>query len=152
MTLVKFLRTQNIYRNITRPDGSTTSRTAWAHDSKTWPTHVYFGVVLLSAVLNFTTTFSYTFGVRQANTASYVASVYEWADMLGNLAVWVSAAAVYRSEKDKNGKSNYLWGWTCSPAAQVIQKDFAGEVDFNMYCNVQSASRYVGLARAARRW
>jgi phosphatidylserine synthase len=31
----------------------------------------------------------------------------------------------------------------------VIQKDFAKEVDFNMYCNVQSASWYVGLARAA---
>lgn len=67
--------------------------------------------------------------------------------MLGNLVVWVVAAAVYRNEKDKHGKSNDLWGWTCSPAAQLIQKDFAGEVDFNTYCSVQSASWYVGLAR-----
>jgi hypothetical protein len=149
MTLAKFLQTQSIYRTVTHPDGSTTHRTAWAHDSRTWPTYAYFGVALISTVLDFATIFSYKFGVGRANTASYIASVFSWADLLGNLSVWVAAAAVYRNEKDKHGKSNDLWGWTCSPAAQVIQKDFAKEVDFNMYCNVQSASWYVGLARAA---
>ena len=149
MTLAKFLQTQNIYRTITHPDGSTTVRTAWAHDSRTWPTYSYFGVALLSTVLNFATVFSYRFGVGTANSASYVASVFSWADMLGNAGVWVAAALVYRKEKDRNGKSNDLWGWTCSAAAQVIQRDFAGEVNFNAYCNIQSASWYVGLARAA---
>lgn len=67
--------------------------------------------------------------------------------MLGNIVVWVVAAGVYRNEKDKGGKSNDLWGWTCSPGARAIQKEFAGEVDFNRYCNVQSASWFVGLAQ-----
>lgn len=149
MTLVKFLQTQNIYRTIALPDGSTTYRTAWAHSSRTWPTYSYFGVALLSTVLNFATIFSYKFGVGRANTASYIASVFSWVDMLGNLGVWIAAAVVYRKEKDKHGKSNDLWGWTCSTAAQVIQRDFAEEVNFNTYCNIQSASWYVGLARAA---
>ncbi|KAF3036227.1 hypothetical protein E8E11_000131 [Didymella keratinophila] len=109
MTLTKFLQTQNIYRSITHPDGSTTYRTAWAHDSKTWPTYAYFGVALISTVLNFATIFSYRFGVGRANTASYIASVFSWVDMLGNLGVWVAAAAVYRNEKDKHGKSDTEW-------------------------------------------
>ncbi|KAL1654493.1 hypothetical protein SLS61_003097 [Didymella pomorum] len=128
MTLVKFLQTQNIYRTIALPDGSTTYRTAWAHSSRTWPTYSYFGVALLSTVLNFATIFSYKFGVGRANTASYIASVFSWVDMLGNLGVWIAAAVVYRKEKDKHGKSNDLWGWTCSTAAQVIQRDFAEEL------------------------
>jgi hypothetical protein len=148
MTVVKFLQTQNIYRTVTHSDGSTTYRTAWAHDSKLWPTYSYFGVALISTILNFATIYSYRFGVGRANTASYVASIFSWADLLGNAGVWIAAAAVYRNEKDKHGKSNDLWGWTCSPAAQVIQKDFAGELDFNTYCSIQSASWYLGLARA----
>ena len=148
MTVIKFLQTRNTYRTITHPDGTTTTRTAWAHDSKLWPTYAYFGVAVVSTLLNFATVFSYRAGVRRANVVSQVTSLFSWAVMLANVVVWSVAAGIYRNEKDKNGKSNDLWGWTCSPLAQAIQKEFAGEVDFNKYCNVQSASWYVGLAQA----
>ena len=147
MTLTKFLQTQNVYRTVTHADGTTTYRTAWAHDSKLWPTYSYFAVAAISTILDFATIFSYKLGVSRANSVSYIASLFSWATMLGNLVVWAVAAAVYRNEKDKHGKSNDLWGWTCSPAARAIQRDFAGELDFNTYCNVQSASWFVGLVQ-----
>lgn len=98
---------------------------------------MYFAVAVVSVVLNFLTIFSYKFGVGRANVASYVTSTFSWTVMLGNLVVWSVAAGMYRGEKDKDGKSNDLWGWTCSAGARAIQKEFAGEIDFERYCNVQ---------------
>jgi hypothetical protein len=137
MTLIKFLSTHNKYRTFQNPAGHVVTRTAWAKDTRAWPTWAYFAVAAVSVVLNFSTVFSYKFGVDKANVASYVTSTFSWLIMVGNLVVWSVAAAMYRSEKDKNGKSDDLWGWTCSAAAKAIQKEFAGEVDFDRYCSVQ---------------
>jgi hypothetical protein len=141
MTLVKFLSTQNTYRTVLLPNGQAHSRTAWAKDTRAWPTWMYFSVAAVSVVLNFTTIFSYKFGVHRANVASYVTSSFSWIIMAGNLVVWSVAAGMYRGEKDKHGKSNDLWGWTCSAGARAIQKEFAGEIDFNRFCNVQVRCR-----------
>ncbi|UPX19547.1 uncharacterized protein EKO05_0009807 [Ascochyta rabiei] len=149
MTLIKFLHTRAIHHDVTRADGTTISRTAWAKDSKAWPTYLYFSTAAVSALLDFSTLFSYRFGVSKANSASSVASVFSWVTMLGNLVMWCVAAGVYRNEKDKHGKSDDLWGWTCSAGARAIQKEFAGEFDFNRFCDVQSASWYVGLVQVA---
>ncbi|KAF3005081.1 hypothetical protein E8E13_009729 [Curvularia kusanoi] len=105
MTVIKFLQTRNTYRTIQHPDGTTTTRTAWAHDSKVWPTYSYFGVALMSTILNFATIFSYRSGVRRANSVSYVTSLFSWAVMLANVVVWSVAAGVYRNEKDKHAIS-----------------------------------------------
>lgn len=113
------------------------NRTAWAKDSKVWPTYMYFGVATVSLVLNLIIIFSYKFGTKYANKAAVIATTFSWIVMAGNLIVWSVAASLYRTEKDKGGKSNDLWGWTCSPAAQKIQKEFAGEVDFDRFCNIQ---------------
>lgn len=117
--------------------GTTTTRNAWAKDTKLWPTEVYFAIAGISVVLNFLIIVAYRFGVDKANRAATVATVFSWATVLGNLVVWGVAAAMYRVEKDKGGKSNDLWGWTCSPAARAIQESFRDQVDFNRYCNVQ---------------
>jgi hypothetical protein len=139
MTLVKFLQTQNTYRTIAGPTPSSqrTTRTPWARNTRAWPTWMYFAVAVVSVVLNFLTIFSYKFGVERANVASYVTSTFSWTVMLGNLVVWSVAAGMYRGEKDKDGKSNDLWGWTCSAGARAIQKEFVGEINFERYCNVQ---------------
>lgn len=142
MTLVKFLQTQNTYRNVTNAQGQVVSRTAWARDTRAWPTWMYFSVAAASVVLNFATVFSYKFGVEKANVASYVTSTFSWIVMIGNLVVWCVAAGIYRKEKNANGKSNDLWGWTCSAAARAIQKEFAKQVDFDRYCNVQACIRW----------
>ncbi|KAH6637485.1 hypothetical protein C7974DRAFT_142163 [Boeremia exigua] len=147
MTVAKFLQTQNTYRDVTRPDGTTVTRTAWAHESRVWPTYSYFGVALASTLLNLATIFSYRASVSRANSVAIATTTFSWAVMLGNVVVWAVAASVYRKEKDRGGKSDDLWGWTCSAAARLVQKEFAGEVDFNRYCDVQSASWYIGLAQ-----
>jgi hypothetical protein len=137
MTLVKFISTKDTYRTVVQGNGHPIKRTAWAKDTRAWPTWMYFAVAAVSVILNFGTVFSYKFGVDKANVASYVTSIFSWAIMLGNLIVWTVAAGMYRGEKNKNGKSNDLWGWTCSAAARAIQKEFADDVDFNRFCNVQ---------------
>ncbi|KAH7095277.1 hypothetical protein FB567DRAFT_512214 [Paraphoma chrysanthemicola] len=148
LTLVKFLRTKDTYRTIPAPAGQSTTRTPWARNTRAWPTWMYFAVAVVSVFLNGGTVLSYKSGVGKANTASYVASGFGWVIGGGNLVVWSVAAGMYRGEKDKDGKSNDLWGWTCSAGARAIQKEFAKDVDFGMYCNVQSVSWYIGLAQA----
>lgn len=91
-------------------------------------------------MLNFATVFAYRFGIEKANVASYITSTFSWIVILGNLIVWSVAAGVYRNEKDKGGKSDDLWGWTCSAGARAIQKEFVGEVDFDRFCNIQVCS------------
>lgn len=144
LTLHKFLTTQNTYHDVAGPDGSTTRRTAWAKDSKVWPTWMYFLIAGVSLLLNFVILFSYKFGIETANKAAMVATTFTWVVMLGNLVVWSVAASLYRTEKDKDGKSNDLWGWTCSAAARAIQKEFAKEVDFDRFCSVQVSFRPFG--------
>jgi hypothetical protein len=137
MTLTKYASTKNNYRTVTQANGHVVNRTAWATNSRPWPTWMYFSVAATSVILNFGTIFAYKFGVEQANVANRVGTAFSWIVMLGNLVVWSVAASMYRTEKDKDGKSDDLWGWTCSPAARAIQKEFAGEVDFDKFCNVQ---------------
>ncbi|KAF2793726.1 hypothetical protein K505DRAFT_243686, partial [Melanomma pulvis-pyrius CBS 109.77] len=149
LTLHKYLSTRNTFHDVASPAGAPMNRTAWAKDSKVWPTYMYFGVATVSLVLNLVIIFSYKFGTKYANKAAVIATTFSWIVMAGNLVVWSVAASLYRTEKDKGGKSNDLWGWTCSPAAQKIQKEFAGEVDFDRFCNIQSVSWYVGLVQVA---
>jgi hypothetical protein len=150
LTLHKFITTQNVYHDVVHPDGTTVNRTAWAKDTKVWPTWMYFLVAGISLVLNLSIVISYCFGgVKHANRAAVVATTFTWIVMVGNLIVWGVAASLYRTEKDKDGKSNDLWGWTCSPAARAIQKEFKTEVDFDRFCNVQSVSWYIGLVQVA---
>lgn len=148
MTLIKFLKTKDTYHNVTNARGQSISRTAWAKDARAWPTWMYFAVAAVSVLLNFFTVFAYKFGFDKANKASYIATTFSWVMMIGNLVVWSVAAGLYRTEKDKDGKSNDLWGWTCSAGARAIQKEFASEIDFNRFCNVQGISWYIGLVQA----
>lgn len=136
LTLHKFLTTQNIFKTITNAQGEVVTRTAWANDSKVWPTWMYFAIAAVTVVLHIGIMVGYMCGVGKANKVSIIASVFTWTVLVGNLVVWCVAASLYRTEKDKDGKSNDLWGWTCSPAARAIQKDF-GEVDFDRFCTVQ---------------
>ncbi|KAF2177852.1 hypothetical protein K469DRAFT_719324 [Zopfia rhizophila CBS 207.26] len=147
LTLHKFLTTQNVYHNVVKPDGTVVNRTAWAKDSKVWPTWMYFLVAAIAVLLNLIILLSYRCGIDSANKAAMVATAFSWIVKIGNLVVWSVAAGLYRREKDLNGKSNDLWGWTCSAAARAIQKEFSNEVDFNKFCNVQSVSWYAGLVQ-----
>jgi hypothetical protein len=105
---------------------------------------MYFAVAAISLILNLVILLSYCCcGVAQANKAALAATTFSWITLIGNLIVWSIAASLYRKEK----KTNDLWGWTCGPAARAIQKEFADQVQFNTYCNIQvsnaSSARYI---------
>lgn len=102
---------------------------------------MYFLTAGISVVLNLLIIIAYACsGVEKANRAATVATIFSWGTVLGNLIVWCVAAGLYRAEKDTGEKPKDFWGWTCSPAATAIQKEFAGEVDFNKFCNIQVRS------------
>ncbi|KAI4627325.1 uncharacterized protein J4E87_003888 [Alternaria ethzedia] len=105
LTLHKFLSTRSIHRVVRLPSGENILRTPWAKNTRAWPTYMYFGVAAVSVLLNFATIFSYKCGIEQANVAAVV-----------------TTATVYRTEKDKNGKSDDLWGWTCSSECELYAR------------------------------
>ncbi|KAE9970353.1 hypothetical protein BLS_004959 [Venturia inaequalis] len=148
MTLIKFLQTKNIYKDVQMPNGTTVNRTAWAGDTKAWPTYMYFSIAATSFVMNLGTLIGYFWGTKAANYVATVGSAFNYAVQAVNLIVWVVAAASYKYEKEilTNGLHRDLWGWSCSTAADALQKAFVDEVPFDKYCTVQSSSWYAGLA------
>lgn len=144
LTLNSFLSTRNTYRDV--PSGSSTiNRNPWAKDTKLWPTMMYFAIALASLVLNLSIMIAYLRGVRTANKANVISLTFDWIVIAANLGVWIAAVVVYRNEKNKHGKSNDLWGWSCSEAASKIQEPFSGVLDFGRLCVVQSSSWYIGI-------
>lgn len=132
MTIIKFLQTRNVYYEV---DGK--QRTAWANDTITWYTYMYFGVALVSFVFNAAILIAYWKGVKQANSADKVAGWWSHLIMVFHIVVWGVSAGLYRYGKEPvNGKFRDLWGWTCSTAAEELQP-IVTDVKFALYCNVQ---------------
>ena len=125
VTLHKYLSTRDIVI-----DG----RTAWAHDTKTWPTLMLLVVAALSAAVNLAVLFAYMRDVAAANKTETLSTIVVWG---GHITVWGTTAALYRYGKDTNGVSNDLWGWTCSQSAATIQAPFNNVVHFPTFCHVQ---------------
>jgi hypothetical protein len=139
MTTEKYFATRNIFHAAPDPNnpGVTLQRTAWAHDSKVWPTYMYLAVATISVLLNASAVVAYMRSVRAANAAAKVQKWFNIATIAFNVIIWTVSVAIYRYEKDLRGVPNDLWGWTCSPQAQELQKIFDKEVQFNTYCTVQ---------------
>ncbi|QDS77915.1 hypothetical protein FKW77_000892 [Venturia effusa] len=147
MTLVKFLQTKNIYKDVHMANGTTVNRTAWAKDTKAWPTYMYFSTAAMSFILNLGTLIGYFWGTKAANYVSTVGSAFNYTILVANLIVWIVVAGIYKYEKQilTDGLHKDLWGWSCSAAADALQHAFVDEVPFNKYCTVQSGSWYAGL-------
>lgn len=102
---------------------------------------MYFLVAGIALLLNLTILIAYVFGgVKHANRAAVVTTTFSTVVMAGQLGVWIAAVVVYRMERDKGGRSDDLWGWTCSSGARAIQKEFSAEIDFGRFCDVQVSS------------
>jgi len=146
LTLKVFLSTRGDFRDaLNTSTGLVTRRNAWSKDSKDWPTYLYFGVSATSLLLNLIIMMAYFYSVRMANLAATISTVWEWTVILFNFGFWLFGVIIYRLEKDKNGISNDIWGWTCSSGAQDVQEAFKDLIDFEKMCNVQSSSWYIGL-------
>jgi hypothetical protein len=139
MTTQKYFTTRNIFHAAPDPKdpGATIQRTAWALNSKIWPTYMYLAVATLSLIMNASTLVAYLKSVKAANSVAKVQGWFSKAIMAINVIIWAVSVAVYRYEKDLGGVPNDLWGWTCSPQARELQKIFKDEVQFNTYCTVQ---------------
>ncbi|KXT03771.1 hypothetical protein AC578_708 [Pseudocercospora eumusae] len=140
-TIIKFLQTKDIYFEV---DG--VKRTAWAHDTITWYTYMYFGISAISFILNSIILLSYIRSIKAANSASTFTSIWTWTITISHLSIWIASVAIYRYGKEPvNGKFRDLWGWTCSSTAKELQ-DVLTSVNFDRYCTVQSSGWYSGLA------
>jgi hypothetical protein len=107
MTLAKFLMTRNESFVI---DGQ--ERTAWAKDSLTWYTYMYFGVALTSFVFDLAIVVAYCRGVKKANKVAAVATWWSTTVQVGHVVVWVVGAVVYRyGKKPVDERFRDLWGW-----------------------------------------
>lgn len=133
MTLIKYLET----RNVTHSGHDDDEQPIWPENTNTTYTYVYFGVSIISFLLNTLILISYCRGVRRANTAATIGTVWSTVVIVAHIAIWIAAVAIYRYGKRKvDDRWEDLWGWTCSKTADEIQP-FVREVRFEMYCNIQ---------------
>ncbi|KAK3697625.1 hypothetical protein LTR37_017363 [Vermiconidia calcicola] len=141
MTLVKFFQTRDPYFSV---DGE--QRTAWAAETHTWYTYMYFGIALVSCVVDTLVLVFYCRGVKSANAVSQVAGYWSGALFVGHVVVWTISVAIYRYGKELvDGSFQNLWGWTCSTAAEELQSQLTN-VNFSKYCTVQTTSFFTGVA------
>jgi hypothetical protein len=94
MTVVKFLSTKDTYFTI---NGMV--RTAWAHDSITWYTYMYFTVSLISFVFDLGVVVTYWCGTEKANEAASIASWWTATLMASYLSLWIVSTALYRHSR-----------------------------------------------------
>jgi hypothetical protein len=107
MTLAKFFSTKDTLFVVNGQQ-----RTAWAHDSITWYTYMYFGVSLVSFVFNLVIVTAYWRGIKKANNVASIASWWSTTVLVGHVLVWIVSAALYRYGKiPVDGKFRDLWGW-----------------------------------------
>ncbi|KAK3073284.1 hypothetical protein LTR53_005281 [Teratosphaeriaceae sp. CCFEE 6253] len=125
MTLVKFFQTRN---------------------NQYTDTFLYFGVALVSFLINLVVVLAYCRGVKAANATDNATGW--WSTLLNttNAVVWIVSAIIYRIGKEPvNGEVRDLWGWTCSTAASELQA-VVNSVNFDRYCTIQTSSWYSGIA------
>lgn len=109
MTLAKYLTTKNDFFDV---DGQ--ERTAWAHDSRSWYTYMYFAVALTSFVFDLATVVAYCCreGVNKANKVAAVATCWGATVQIGEIVIWIVSVAVYRYGREPvGGRFLDLWGW-----------------------------------------
>lgn len=152
ITLHKYLSTRNDFKIVRNESlgGNAVRRTAWANESVTWPTYMYFGIAVISLAFNSTIMFSYLHSVKTANSVATVGGYFTGGVLLLNLVVWTVTTALYKQQSvvtNDRGVHNDLWGWTCSPAAQILQPVFDEQLDFARYCDIQAVSFYIGLVQ-----
>ncbi|KAK3677381.1 hypothetical protein LTR78_002919 [Recurvomyces mirabilis] len=142
MTIYKFLRTKDTYFTV---NGQ--KRTAWAQDTHTIFTYVYFSAALVSFLFDLGVLLAYFRGVKKANAAAQVGKWWHKGLLVMEVCVWVGTAAYYRYGKvPVDGKFRDLWGWTCSHQAKELQAVITN-VNFARYCTIQTSSFYSGIAK-----
>ena len=152
ITMHKYFSTRDEFRTVTNESvgGRPTRRTAWANESVTWPTYMYFAIAVVSLILNTAILFSYFHSIKTANTVAMVGGYFTGGVLILNLVIWTVTTALYKQQSvvtNDRGVHNDLWGWTCSPAARLLQPVFEEQVNFDTYCDIQAVSFYIGLVQ-----
>lgn len=132
IVVMKFLKTQN------------STYTANGRQIQLWPnnpittySYVYFGVSIISMVLDLIAVIAYCEGVDRSNKVDTISTVWSAFVFVGNILIWAAAVSIYRYGKHKvNDRWRDLWGWSCSSAATELQP-FVPDVNFKQLCGVQ---------------
>lgn len=90
--------------------------------------------------------FSYCCGVKAANRASSVSSYMHYATTAVHAVVWGAGAGVFKYAND-NAAGTDLWGWSCSPPADVF-----GEINKSDLLCKSNVSFSVGLVLYVLEW
>lgn len=157
ITLVKYVQTKDLVKQVTQPDGTQTQASAWpsnqsgsaaAPSSPTadasassgsaviFPTYFCFSMASLSLLLNSIVVLCYTHSVNLANRTSGIVHIFIAIELPIHAAVWLVGASLYKVGQQNNGGRD-LWGWTCGPQAKALQPVFADEIDYETYCKIQ---------------
>lgn len=157
ITLVKYVQTKDLVKQVTQPDGTQTQASAWpsnqsgsaaAPSSPTadasassgstviFPTYFCFSMASLSLLLNSIVLLAYTHSVNLANRTSGIVAIIIAIELPIHAAVWIIGATLYKVGQQNNGGRD-LWGWTCGSQAQQLQVVFADEIHYETYCKVQ---------------
>jgi len=143
MTVVKYLET----RNTTHSGQNDGEQPIWPSNTNTTYTYTYFGVSVVSFLLNAAIVISYCHGVSRANTAATVETVWSTVVIVAHVSIWIAGVVFYRYGKHKvNGKWEDVWGYTCSKTAEDLQQ-FVKDIHFAKYCNIQNGAYYAGLVQ-----
>jgi hypothetical protein len=124
LSLHKYLSTRHIIIG---------GRNAWAEGTKTWPTILLLCTSTVSLAINTAVVVAYIRSIRAANKTHDVVTAIGVVVFMTNMAMWIATAVLYRTGKDGHD----LWGWTCDPKANKIQKEFEHVIKFERYCKIQ---------------
>jgi uncharacterized membrane protein len=136
------MMSMSIHKFASTKDTFIDGRTAWAKNTKLWPTIMLFSVAAVTVIFNIVILIAYLRSVKAANRVSTVSSIFGVLVFGCHVVVWISAAALYRYGKDTNGVHNDLWGWSCSEGADKIQDTFRNVVNFSRLCDSSVGSLY----------
>jgi len=64
--------------------------------------------------------------------------------LAAHVVVWAISAGAYKMAQ--NGHD--LWGWSCSPNADAIQKEVQAFMDFGRLCTIQTGAWYTSIIEA----
>lgn len=108
-------------------------RGPWHKDSKVWPTLMLLAGAGITLVLSVFLLLAYCCSYERAHR-SWKLTIVRYTVHVG---VWLVISVLYRYEKSLHNVDNDLWGWSCSPAAQKLQAQFEGVVNFKLMCEIQ---------------
>lgn len=126
----RFLATKDL-----KADG----RTAWAKQSKVWPTIMLLAGAAFTLAASVLDLFAFCICFEKFEYSKWITGVR----YVVQVSVWIVLTVVYRVEKSRHNVNNDLWGWSCANENSAVQAAFKDVLDFKTLCNIQVSTPLV---------